>query len=116
MIGRRLTMLAHVERNVAVGKNAWNAPAAPDYQPHGTQRCFAWAPKAGVDVVDSKKVAVQQDVRMMIALGADLLPGDRIAQITTAAGDAVLFRGPLRIEGEIDFKHNHREVALVRVG
>ena len=115
MIGRRLTMIAHVERNVATGKDSWGGPAAPDYQPHGELRCFAWAPKAGVDVIDGKKVAIKQDVRMMFGLGGELLPGDRIAQVTDRAGGRVHFRGPLRIEGEIDFKHSHYEVALVRV-
>lgn len=115
MIGRRLTMIAHVERNVAGGKDSWGAPVAPDYQPHGELRCFAWAPKVGVDMVDGKKVAIKQDVRMMFGLGGELLPGDRIAQVTNREGDRVHFRGPLRVEGEIDFKHSHYEVALVRV-
>jgi hypothetical protein len=116
VIARRFTMIAHVERNVAGGKNGWGGSAAPDWQPHGELRCFSWAPKAGIDaIVEGQKVALKQDVRMMFALGADLLPGDRIAQITDRAGARVHFRGPLRIEGEIDFKHTHYEVALVRV-
>lgn len=114
-VGRRLTMRAHVERNVATGKDAWNKPVAPNFQPLAELPCFAWVPKAGADLVDGKKVAIQQDVRMMFGLAAELLPDDRIARITNRKGD-VLHRGPLRIEGEIDFKHNHREVALVRVG
>lgn len=115
MIGRRLTMRAHVERNVATGKGNWGGTVAPNLQPLGVLRCFAWAPKVGVDIVAGQKVAVKQDVRLLIALGADLSPDDRIAKITNAKGDIILFRGPLRIEGEIDFKHNHGEVALVRV-
>lgn len=115
MIGRRLTMRAQIERDAAIGKDAWGGSAAPDYQPHGELRCFAWAPKVGVDVVDGKKAAIKQDVRMMFALSGDLLPGDRVAQVTDRSGGAVHFRGPLRIEGEIDFKHTHYEVALVRV-
>ncbi|ALJ14264.1 hypothetical protein [Sphingopyxis macrogoltabida] len=116
MIGRRLTMVAHVLRNVATGKDAFGHPAKPDYQPHGALRCFSWAPKVGVDaIVEGQKVAVKQDVRMMFALSGDLLPGDRIAQVTNRDGSEIHFRGPLRIEGEIDFKHTHREVALVRV-
>lgn len=116
MIGRRFTMIAHVERNVATGKDGYGHPAAPDYQPHGELRCFAWAPKAGVDaIVEGQKVALKQDVRMMFALAGDLLPGDRVARITDRTGAKVHFRGPLRIEGEVDFKHTHREVALVRV-
>lgn len=114
MIARRFTMRAHVERNVATGKDAWNSPAAPDFQPLAVLPCFAWVPKAGADLVDGTKVAAKQDVRMMFALGADVLAGDQIAQITDRRG-TVLLRGRLRIEGEIDFKHNHHEVALVRI-
>ena len=115
MIGRRFTMRAHVERNVATGRNGWGQPVAEDFQPLAELPCFAWVPKAGVDIVDGKKVALQQDVRMMFALGADVDAADRIAKITDRRG-GTLHHGPLRIEGEIDFKHNHREVALVRVG
>jgi hypothetical protein len=116
MIARRFTMVAHVERDVANGKNRWGGSVAPDWQPHGELRCFAWAPKAGVDaIVEGQKVALKQDVRMMIALGADLLPSDRVARITNRDESEIHFRGPLRIEGEVDFKHTHREVALVRV-
>lgn len=115
MIGRRLSMRAHVERNIATGKDGWNNPAAPNFQPHAVLACFAWVPKVGDDIVDGKKVAAKQDVRMMVALGADLLPSDRIAKITNIREDTIYHRGPLRIEGEVDFKHNHHEVALVRV-
>src|SRR3546814_2908279 len=62
MIGRRLTMRAHVERNVGPpGKDAWNMPLAPDYQPHAVVPCFAWVPRPGADLVDGQKVAIRQD-------------------------------------------------------
>lgn len=114
MIGRRLTMIAHVERNGVTGKDAWNMPLAPDFQPHAEVPCFAWVPKAGVDIVDGVKVASQQDVRMMFALGIDIKASDEIAKITDRRG-TLLFAGRLRVEGQIDYKHNHHEVALVRV-
>src|SRR3546814_11489030 len=85
MIGRRLTMRAHVERNVGPpGKDAWNMPLAPDYQPHAVVPCFAWVPRPGADLVDGQKVAIRQDVRMMVALGIDLKAGDQVAQIRSA--------------------------------
>lgn len=114
MIGRRLTMIAHVERSVAGARDAWNMPTGT-FQPLAEVPCFAWAPKDGVDIVDGKKVATQQDVRMMFALGVDLRADDQVAKITNRSGTAILFAGPLRVEGRIDFKHNHQEVALVRV-
>lgn len=114
MIGRRLTMIAHVERSGVTGKDAWNMPLPANYQPHAEVPCFAWVPKAGVDIVDGKKDVTRQDVRMMFALGIDLRANDQIAMITDRQG-RVLHAGRLRVEGAIDFKHNHREVALVRV-
>ncbi|WP_432769806.1 MAG: hypothetical protein HEQ22_03400 [Sphingopyxis sp.] len=114
MIGRRLTMIAKVERNGVTGKDAWNTPLPANFAHHADVPCFAWVPKAGVDIVDGKKVATQQDVRMMFALGIDLKANDEIAEITDRRG-TVLFAGRLRVEGQIDFKHNHHEVALVRV-
>lgn len=116
MNGRRLTMVAHVERSAAGGKDSWGGPVAGAAQPPIELRCFAWAPKAGVDaVVEGQKVAIKQDVRMIFSLRDELLPADRIAKVTNRDGSEIHFRGPLRIEGEIDFKHTHREVALVRV-
>jgi hypothetical protein len=113
VIGRRLTMIAHVERSVAGARDAWNMPTGT-FEPLAEVPCFAWVPKAGVDIVDGKKVATQQDVRMMFALGIDLRADDQVAKVTDRRGKT-LFTGPLRVEGRIDFKHNHQEVALVRV-
>src|SRR3546814_13370875 len=110
MIGRRLTMRAHVERNVGPpGKDAWNMPLAPDYQPHAVVPCFAWVPRPGADLVDGQKVAIRQDVRMMVALGIDLKAGDQVAQITDTRGTG-LHRGPLRIAGKLEFQHTPQEV------
>lgn len=113
MISGRLTMRAAIERNVSTGTDAWNQPVAPDYQPHAVLPCFAYA-KSASDVVDGKKNAIVQDIRIMFALGSDVLATDRVAQITDRK-DVVLFAGPFRIEGEIEYRHNHREAALVRV-
>src|SRR3546814_16092159 len=90
-------------------------PLAPDYQPHAVVPCFAWVPRPGADLVDGQKVAIRQDVRMMVALGIDLKAGDQVAQITDTRG-TVLHRGPLRIEGELAFKHNQQAVGTVRDG
>lgn len=114
MIAGRLTMRAHVQRNAATGTDGWNGPAAPDWQPLTVLPCFAWTPSSR-DVVDGRKNVVAQDVRMMIAVGGDLREGDRIEKIANPAG-VVLFAGPLRVEGAVEFKHNHMEAALVRAG
>lgn len=114
MISGRLTMRAAIERNVAVGTDAWNQPVAPDYQPHAVLPCFAWSPSAR-EVIDGDKVAAIEDVRAMFARGADVSEGDELSAITNRSG-AVLFPGRLRVDAPPQFKHNHIEVALKRVG
>lgn len=115
MIGQRLTMIAYVERNTATGKDAWNAPNAPAFTPLAEVPCFAYS-KSGRDVVDGKKDVVVQDMRMMIALGADVREGDQVAKVTDRSpARKILFEGPMRIEGAVEYKHNHQEAALVRV-
>lgn len=113
MIARRLTMIAHIERNGVTGKDAWNVPLAPNFQPHAEVPCFAYS-KASGDVVDGKKLAITHDLRMMFALGIDVRADDRVAKITDRKG-ATLIPGPLRIDGAVEYKHNHMEAALVRV-
>lgn len=113
MIGQRLTMIAHIERNSVTGKDAWNMPLPGVFQPHAEVPCFAYS-KSGRDVVDGKKNVVVQDTRMMFALGIDVRENDQVAKITDRKGN-ILIRGPLRIEGAVEFKHNHQEAALVRV-
>lgn len=113
MIGQRLTMVAHVERNQATGKDAWNMPAI-DFAPHAQVPCFAYS-KSADDVVDGKKSVTVQNLRMMFALGIDVREGDQIAKITDRSGATILIPGPLRIEGAVEYKHNHQEAALVRV-
>jgi hypothetical protein len=115
VIAGRLTMRAQVERDQATGKDAWGQPVAPDFQPIGDPLpCFAWTPSAR-DLVDGSKSAQIEDVRAMFALGADIAEHDQLSAITSRAG-AVLFAGRLKVEGPVQFKHNHLEVALVRFG
>lgn len=115
MIGQRLTMIAYVERGTSTGKDAWNMPVVANFQPLAEVPCFAYS-KSGRDVVDGKKDVVVQDMRMMFGLGVDIREGDQVAKITDRSpARKILFRGPMRIEGAVEFKHNHQEAALVRV-
>lgn len=111
MIGGRLTMRAHVERDQAVAKDGWGQPDAPDYAPVGVLRCFAWSPSAR-ELADGDKSGQIEDVRAMFALGADIAENDELSAITKADGVTVLFAGRLRVEGPVQHKHNHLEAAL----
>lgn len=113
MIGQRLTMRAGVERNVASGTDNWGHPVAPLFEPHARVACFAYTPSSS-DIMDGDKVATVQDVRIMFAVGADIQAGDEIASITNKAG-ILLFPGRYRVDGPVQFKHNHAEAALRKV-
>jgi hypothetical protein len=114
VIAGRLTMRALVERNTASAKDAWGQPVAQVYAPLGTVRCFVWS-KTSRELVDGDKTAMIEDVRGMFPLGTDLREDDEIAAVQDARG-AVLIAGRLKVEGPIQYKHTHLEVALKRLG
>lgn len=115
MIAGRLTMRAHVERDQATAKDGWGQPVAPDFQPLAVLNCFAWSPSAR-EIADGDKSGQIEDVRAMFAIGADIAEHDELSAITKADGETVLFPGRLKVEGPVQFKHNHLEAALRRVG
>lgn len=115
MIGARLTHRAVVERNVATGEDAWGGSTAPDFQPlHSALACFAWSNQSR-ELADGMKTAMIEDLRLLVSLDADLKEGDEITSITKRNGDVVI-TGRLKVEGPVQFKHNHLEAALQRIG
>jgi hypothetical protein len=114
MIAGRLTMRALVERNQASGRDGWNNPVAPDFQPLGILRCFVWS-NSSREIVDGDKTAMVEDMRALFALSADIAEHDEISAVTDRAGN-VIIPGRLRVEGPIQHKHTHLEVALKRIG
>jgi hypothetical protein len=114
MISGRLTMRALVERNQAAGEDGWGNPVAPDFQPIATLPCFVWS-NASREVVDGDKTAMVEDMRALFALGADIREDDEISSVTDRKG-AEIIAGRLRVEGPVQFKHNHQELALRRIG
>ena len=113
MIGRRFTMRAHLERDTAVGAGNWGQAPEPVFEDCGVLRCFAWSPTVR-ETQDGNKLASVEDVRMLVAVGSDVLDRDEISAITNSGG-TVLFAGRFRVEGVPQFKHNHLEVSLKRV-
>ncbi len=114
MISQRLTMRAEIERSTSSGKDAWGQPVASVFEHFCTVACFAWTPSAR-EIKDGNKVAAVEDVRMLLPLSSEVTENDEVAEITNKRGD-VLFEGRFRVEGPVQFKHTHREAALVRVG
>lgn len=114
MIAGRLTMRAAIERNQATGKDSWDNPLPPDFQPLATLPCFAWS-NSSREAIDGNKTAMIEDARAMFALGADVNEDDEISAITDRRGN-VTIPGRLKIEGPVQFKHTHLEAALKRIG
>jgi head-tail adaptor len=113
MIAGRLTMRAVVQRNTATGKDAWGQPVPADWETIGAVRCFAWSNQSR-ELIDGDKTAMIEDLRIMVALGADLLEDDELTAITDRQGN-VIIAGRLRVEGPVQRKHTHQEAALKRV-
>jgi hypothetical protein len=115
MIAGRLTMLARVVRNTATAQDSWGGAAAPVFtELHPALACFVYSPAAR-ELRDGMKTAQIEDLRIMIALGADLAPGDEITGVVDRNGRTII-AGRLRVEGPVQFKHTHREAALLRIG
>lgn len=114
MIAGRLTMRAQVERNTASGKDAWGNPVAAAMAPVGDPiACFIWSTSSR-EIVDGDKSAMVEDVRGLFSLAADIAEGDELTAITDRVGN-VLIPGRLKVEGPVQYKHNHREAALRRI-
>jgi hypothetical protein len=115
MIAGRLTMRARVERNTASGTDSWGGPVEPVFTVlHNALPCFVYS-NSSRELVDGAKTAMIEDLRIMIALGADLAEGDEIVSVSDRNG-TVIITGRLKVEGPVQFKHNHREAALQRIG
>ncbi|MDZ4307559.1 hypothetical protein [Allopontixanthobacter sp.] len=115
MIAGRLTHRAALERNVAVGADDWGQPLAADFQSTGDPlACFVWS-NTSRELVDGAKTALIEDLRGLFAQGADIREGDEIASVTDRAGTTII-SGRLKVEGPVQFKHTHVEVALQRIG
>lgn len=114
MIAGRLTMRAAIERNTATAKDAWGNPVEPVFASTGDPvACFVWS-KSARQVQDGSKTAEIENLRAMLALDADVQPGDEIAEVTDRRG-TVLLPGRLRVEAPVQRKHTHLEADLRRI-
>lgn len=115
MIAGRLTHRARVERGTAAGTDSWGNPAVPVFTVlHNALPCWVYSGSAR-ELVDGAKTAQIEDLRVMIALGADLVEGDLITAVSDRLGNTIV-EGRLKVEGPVQYKHNHREAALQRIG
>lgn len=109
---RTMTMRAVIERNTATGDDDFGLPVKPDFTTLATVPCFAWS-KQRRELVDGNKNVLIEDLRALFPLGADVLAGDEIVNITDRRG-RVLIAGRIQIE-TMQHKHDHQEAGLERV-
>lgn len=115
MIAGRLTMRARVERDTSTGTDSWGGPAAPAFTVlHNALPCFVFS-NTSRELVDGAKTAMIEDLRILIARDVDLAEGDELTEVTDRLGN-IIIPGRLKVEGPVQFKHNHREAALQRIG
>lgn len=112
-LNRRMTMRMDVERNVEMGKDAFNNPKPPRYEPHLTdQRCWVWSQAKRVAVSDSRIIVVE-DLRAIVPLDTDVRAGDRIVEVRQPDG-SVMTGDVLKVES-IQVEPTHLELNLEEV-
>lgn len=114
-IAGRLTMRARVERDTATATDSWGGAVEPVFTVlHNALPCWVYS-QSSRELVDGAKTAMIEDLRIMIALDADLAEGDEITVVMDRLGRTIV-PGRLKVEGPVQHKHNHREAALQRIG
>ena len=107
----RMTMRALVQRDGSTTSDDLNQPAAPAWVTHlEALACYAWAVRME-EIIDAKKTAVVERIRVMIPVGTDLSRADRILSIADRMG-ATQFSGPFQIDGDPQLRRTHLEISL----
>lgn len=104
---------AAIERNTQSGTDPHGNPLPPVWQALATLPCFVWSKQAR-QAFPGDRTALVEDLRAMFPLGSALRQGDRVSSVTDRSG-AEIVAGPLRIDADPQYKHNHIEVALKKV-
>lgn len=108
-----MNMRADVERNVETGTDAYGHSLPPNFQPHTTLSCWVWSTSRR-EVIDGSKTVAVEDLRAMFPLGSDVDEEDEIAVVRDGKGN-VIYSSRMKI-GPPQYKHNHLEATLERVG
>ncbi len=109
----QMTMRADIERDGTATTNARGHPDPPVYASHLTGlACRVWSQRRQ-EVVDGRKEAMVEEIRMMVPVGTDITELDRVANVKDRLG-VVIWTGPMNIRG-IQHKHTQLEMELQRV-
>ena len=107
-----MTMRAVLERNGTATSNVYGHPEAPVFANLATVPCWVWS-KDRREVNDTKKFAMEEQIKCGMPLDTDVTELDQVTQIENRLG-VVLYSGPLRID-TIQYKHTHIEMNLRRI-
>lgn len=92
-----MTQRTMVQRDVSVITDDWNNEGEPDWATHLPDLpCRSWY-SAGKESIDGRKEAVLEDRRVVVPLGSDVTPSDRLEGITDRRG-RTLVAGPLAVQ------------------
>ncbi len=108
-----MTMRADIERDGTATTNARGHPDPPVYASHLTGLASRVYSKRRQEVVDGRKEAMVEEIRMIVPVGTDITELDRVANVKDRLG-VVIWAGPMNIRA-IQHKHTHLEMELQRV-
>lgn len=93
----QMTMRLYTTRQTSIGDDEYGGPLPASPRPLlDAEPCYAWAPTDIAHVMDDVKLGVIGALRIVVALGTDIVHGDVVAEIADRRG-VTLFDGPLRV-------------------
>lgn len=109
----QMTMRAQVQRNSTATVDVDGHPAVASWANLGSPiACRVWS-RVRRYVDDNRKTALLEDLRLAVALDADVTALDRVSQVTDRLG-VVLWAGPFRLLVP-QHKHTHVEWSIERI-
>lgn len=109
---QHMTMRALIERGTTVTDEYGN-PGAPTWASHiASLACWLYS-RVEREVMDTRKTAVVEDLRMLIPRGSDVRESDRINGVTDRRG-SIIHAGVLLIESVVR-RVDHLELAVRKI-
>jgi len=85
---------------------------AADNTPHLSELACLYIAVTATEVTRPGGVRLGTAARLLVPLGTDIAPADRVTAITDGASGASLIEHPRAIDGEPIHRHNHLELIL----
>jgi hypothetical protein len=109
----RMTRLAHVQRPIMTGVDAFGMSLPPDWQTvTTTMPCWVWTLTRRLRT-NRQRMVILEETRVLFPAGADVQEGDRVAAVTDRLG-TVLWSGDFRVDTLMQ-RPDHLEGLLAKV-